>query len=109
MIQTWYRTTGPCAAGASLATVGYQARSSRRSDESHIPSVRGMADMGNESEALVLRIVMNAELKRLKGSRAKRAWGSGSAGFDGWPTHMWYPPVYRDSLTRSMGAICETC
>jgi hypothetical protein len=40
-----------------------------------------MRDKGNVSEALVLRIVMRAELKRLKGSRAKMATGIRLGGF----------------------------
>lgn len=64
--------------------------------------LRGMTGRDNLSEALALRIVTRAELKRLSGSRPKRGWGSGAAGFNGLPTHAWYPPVYRGVLTLSV-------
>ena len=67
-----------------------------------------MRDKDNVSEALVLRIVTSAELKRLKGSRPKTGWGSSSAGFNGLPTHVWYPPVYRGVLSPFIGANRET-
>lgn len=55
--------------------------------------------MDNESEASELHIVTPAELKRLKGSKPKMGWGLGSAGFNGLPTHVLYPPVYRGILS----------
>src|SRR5262245_23563977 len=48
----------------------------------------GMTGKGNVSEALVLRIVSSAELKRLSGSRPKKGRGSSLVGFNGLPTHM---------------------
>jgi hypothetical protein len=67
-----------------------------------------MAGKDNESETLVLRTVMRAELKRLKGSRPKLGWGTGSGGVNGCPTHVPWPPVYRGVLTPLMGATCGT-
>jgi len=58
-----------------------------------------MTGKGNVSEALVLHTVTPAELKRLKGSRPKMGWGAGSGGFNGRPTHVQSPPVYRGTLT----------
>jgi len=55
--------------------------------------------MDNGSEASELRTVTPAELKRLKGSRPKMGRGLGSAGFNGLPTHAYYPPVYRGILS----------
>ncbi len=70
--------------------------------------LRRMTGKGNVSEASVLRIVTPAELKRLKGSRAKRARGAGSGDFNGRPTHVESPPVYRGALTPFVGTTCET-
>jgi len=70
--------------------------------------LRGMTGKGKVTEALVLRIVSRAELKRLKGSRPKRGWGAGSGGFNGRPTHVQSPPVYRGALTPFIGTTCET-
>jgi len=67
-----------------------------------------MTGKGNVSEALVLRIVNRAELKRLKGSRPKMGWGTGSGDVNGRPTHVQCPPVYRGALTLSMCTTCET-
>jgi len=70
--------------------------------------LRGMTGKGKVTEALVLRIVSRAELKRLKGSRPKRGWGTGSGDFNGRPTHVEFPPVYRGALTPFIGTTCET-
>jgi len=51
----------------------------------------------------VLRIVTPAELKRLKGSKPKKGWGAGSGDFNGRLTHVQSPPVYRGTLTPSVG------
>ncbi len=59
--------------------------------------------MGNVSEALVLRTVTPAELKRLSGSRPKMGWGTGSEDFNGRPTHVQCPPVYRGALRPFVG------
>jgi hypothetical protein len=64
--------------------------------------LRGKTGMGNVSEALVLRIVTSAELKRLSGSRPKTGRRSSSGGFNGRPTHVGYLPVYRGALTLSV-------
>jgi hypothetical protein len=64
---------------------------------------RGMTGKGNVSEASVLRIVNRAELKRLKGSKPKKGWGAGSGDFNGRLTHVQSPPVYRGTLTPSVG------
>jgi hypothetical protein len=64
--------------------------------------------MDNESEASELHTVTPAELKRLKGSKPKMGWGLGSAGFNGLPTHVPYPPVYRGILLRLVGETRET-
>ena len=68
----------------------------------------GMTGMGKVIEASALRIVNRAELKRLKGSRPKRGWGTGAGDVNGRPTHVEFPPVYRGVLTPSMGITCET-
>jgi hypothetical protein len=70
--------------------------------------LRGMTGKGNVSEALVLRIVTSAELKRLNGSRPKMGRGSGLGDFNGHPTHVWYPPVYRGALPPFVGTTCGT-
>ena len=70
--------------------------------------LRGMTGKGTVREALVLRIVTAAELKRLSGSRPKRGWGTGSEDFNGRPTHVEFPPVYRGALTPFVGATCGT-
>ena len=70
--------------------------------------LRGMTGKGNVSEALELRIVTPAELKRLKGSRPKMGGGTGSGDFNGRPTHVQFPPVYRGALTPFVGATCGT-
>ena len=49
--------------------------------------LREMMGRDNVYEASVLRIVTSAELERPFGSRAKTAWGSGSVGINGLPTH----------------------
>ena len=54
---------------------------------------------GNESEASRLHIVTRAELKRLSGSRPKTGRGASSGDLEGPPTHVWSPPVHRDTLT----------
>jgi len=64
--------------------------------------------MGNGSEASELRLVTSAEPKRLSGSRPKRGRGAGLAGFNGPPTHVGSPPVYRGALTPFIGTTCET-
>jgi len=46
-----------------------------------------------------LRIVNTAELKRLSGSRPKTGRGASSGDLEGLPTHVWSPPVHRDTLT----------
>jgi hypothetical protein len=68
----------------------------------------GMTGKGKVTEALVLRIVSRAELKRLKGSRPKMGWGTSSGDFNGRPTHVSFPPVYRGALTPSRRTSCET-
>ena len=73
-----------------------------------VDRLRGMTGKGNVSEASELRIVTAAELKRLKGSKPKMGWGTGSGSFNGCPTHVEGPPVYRGALTPSMGTTCET-
>jgi hypothetical protein len=70
--------------------------------------LRGMTGKGNVSEALVLRIVTSAELKRLKGSRPKMGGGASSGDFNGRSTHVQSPPVYRGALTPLIGATCGT-
>jgi hypothetical protein len=70
--------------------------------------LRGMTGKGNVSEASVLRIVTSAELKRLKGSRPKMGGGAGSGDFNGRPTHVQSPSVYRGALTPFVGATCGT-
>jgi hypothetical protein len=64
--------------------------------------------MGNVSEALVLRTVTPAELKRLSGSRPKRGRGTGAEDFNGRPPHVQLPPVYRGTLSPFVGTTCET-
>jgi hypothetical protein len=61
--------------------------------------LRGMKGMDNGSEALTLRIVTSAELKRLKGSRPKKGRGPSAGDFNGRPPHVACPPVYRGVLT----------
>jgi len=70
--------------------------------------LRGMTGKGNVSEASALRIVTSAELKRLKGSRPKRGWGTGAGDVNGRPPHVQFPPVYRGALTPFVGATCGT-
>jgi hypothetical protein len=50
--------------------------------------LRGRTGKGNVSEALVLRIVTAAELKRLTGSRPKMGGGASAGDFNGRPTHV---------------------
>jgi len=52
-----------------------------------------MRDKDNVSEALVLRIVKNAERNAIDTLQTQKGWGSGSAGLGGRPTHTQYPPV----------------
>jgi len=68
--------------------------------------LRRMTGKGTVREALVLRIVTAAELKRLKGSRPKMGWGASAGDFNGRPPHVQSPPVYRGALPPSM---CTTC
>ena len=70
--------------------------------------LRGMTGKGKVTEALVLRIVNRAELKRLSGSRPKMGRGSGLGDFNGPPTHVGYPPVYRGALSPFVGITGET-
>jgi len=70
--------------------------------------LRGMTGKGNVSEALVLRTVTPAELKRLKGSRPKMGRGTGLGDVNGRPTHVEFPPVYRGALPPFVGTTCET-
>ena len=70
--------------------------------------LRGRTGKGKVTEALVLRIVNRAELKRLKGSRPKMGRGTGSGDVNGRPTHVEFPPVYRGALTPFIGTPCET-
>jgi hypothetical protein len=70
--------------------------------------LRGMTGKGKVTEALVLRIVTSAELKRLSGSRPKMGWEAGSGDFNGRPTHAQSSPVYRGALTPSVCTTCET-
>jgi hypothetical protein len=62
----------------------------------------GMTGKGTVREALALRIVIGAELKRLSGSRPKRGRGAGAGSFNGYPPHAWSPPVYRGALPPSV-------
>ena len=64
--------------------------------------------MGTVREALVLRIVTAAELKRLSGSRPKTGRGTGSEDVNGRPTHVAFPPVYRGALRPFIGTSCGT-
>jgi hypothetical protein len=64
-----------------------------------VDRLRGRTGKGNVSEALVLRTVTPAELKRLNGSRPKRGGGTGSGDVNGRPTHVQPPPVYRGALS----------
>jgi hypothetical protein len=70
--------------------------------------LRGRTGKGNVSEALVLRIVTAAELKRLTGSRPKTGREAGSGDFNGRPTHVSSSPVYRGALTPFIGTTCGT-
>ena len=70
--------------------------------------LRGMTGKGKVTEAVVLRIVNRAELKRLTGSRPKMGRGTGSGDFNGRPTHVEFPPVYRGALTPFIGTTCGT-
>jgi hypothetical protein len=67
-----------------------------------------MTGKGNVSEALVLRLVTPAELKRLKGSRPKTGGEAGSGDVNGRPTHVQSSPVYRGALSPFVGTICGT-
>jgi hypothetical protein len=64
--------------------------------------LQGMKGMDNVSEALAVRIVTSAELKRLKGSRPKQGRGPGAGDVKGRPTHVACSPVYRGVLTPSV-------
>jgi hypothetical protein len=61
-----------------------------------------MTGKGTVREALALRIVIGAELKRLSGSRPKRGRGAGAGSFNGYPPHAWSPPVDRGALPPSV-------
>jgi hypothetical protein len=65
--------------------------------------LRRITGKGNVSEALALRIVTSAELKRLSGSRPKMGGGAGAGSFNGCPPHVESPPVYRGTLTPFIG------
>ncbi len=67
-----------------------------------------MTGKGTVREALVLRIVTAAELKRLSGSRPKMGRGAGSGDFNGRPRHVESPPVYRGALSPFVGTTGET-
>jgi hypothetical protein len=73
-----------------------------------VDRLRGITGKGKVTKALVLRIVNRAELKRLKGSRPKMGGGAGSGDFNGRPTHVQSPPVYRGALTPFVGTACGT-
>jgi hypothetical protein len=62
----------------------------------------GMKGMDNGSEALTLRIVTSAELKRHKGSRPKKGRGPSAGDFNARPPHVACPPVYRGVLTPAV-------
>ena len=70
--------------------------------------LRGRTGKGTVREALVLRIVNRAELKRLSGSRPKMGWEAGSGDFNGRPTHVSSSPVYRGALPPFVGTPCGT-
>jgi hypothetical protein len=53
-----------------------------------------MTGKGKGTEAVVLRIVNRAELKRLNGSRPKMGREAGSGDINGRPTHVSSSPVY---------------
>jgi len=67
-----------------------------------------MTGMGTVREALALRIVTAAELKRLSGSRPKMGREAGSGDVNGRPAHVQSSPVYRGALTPSLGTTGET-
>jgi len=67
-----------------------------------------MTGKGTVREALVLRIVTAAELKRLSGSRPKMGRGTGSGSFNGCPTQVEFPPGYRGALPPFVGATYGT-
>jgi hypothetical protein len=73
-----------------------------------VDRLRGRTGKGKVTEALVLRIVSRAELKRLNGSRPKMGWEAGSGDFNGRPTHVQSSPVYRGALPPFVGTTCET-
>jgi hypothetical protein len=62
-----------------------------------------MTGKGKGTEALVLRIVNRAELKRLNGSRPKRGREASSGDVNGRPTHVESSPVYRGALRPFIG------
>jgi hypothetical protein len=64
--------------------------------------------MDNVSEALALRIVRARSLSDSKAPDPKWERGSGSGDFNGRPTHMQYPSVYRGILTLLIGTTGET-
>ena len=70
--------------------------------------LRGMTGKGNVSEALVLRIVTPAELKRLSGSRPQMGRGAGLGEVNGHPTHVESPPVSRGPLPPGCGYTLRT-
>jgi hypothetical protein len=70
--------------------------------------LRGMTRKGKVTEALVLRTVTPAELKRLKDSRPKMGRGASSGDINGRPPPVQCPPVSRGALPPSMGTTCET-
>jgi hypothetical protein len=73
-----------------------------------VDRLRRMPGKGTVREALVLRIVTAAELKRLSGSRPKKGWGAGLGDVNGRPTHVQSPPVYRGALSPFIGATWGT-
>ncbi len=68
----------------------------------------GRTGKGKVTEALVLRIVSRAELKRLSGSRPKRGGEAGAGEVNGHPTHVESPPVYRGTLSPFVGTAYGT-
>lgn len=60
------------------------------------------------TEAMLDMSASTTTKQRLKGSRPEMGRGSSSVGFNGLPTHVWYPPVYRGVLSPFIGANRET-
>jgi hypothetical protein len=73
-----------------------------------VDRLRGMTGKGTVREALGLRIVTAAELKRLSGARPKRGGEAGAGDVNGRPPHVSSSPVYRGALTPFIGATCGT-